>query len=131
MLRRLDWQVWAVLGAGLLAAVIAVGYGLYVTSDGAKTDDLREWLADAHKYDPKYEDLGTVTYEDGDVVVDASEVWADPDYGGYFLCSWVEPWLRDLGNGDEDSQIIVRMGGQEILRSRGPSESCADAEPQV
>ncbi|NUP83860.1 MAG: hypothetical protein HOV96_40670 [Nonomuraea sp.] len=123
------WQLWLAIVVVLVA--VAVGVGLWRTSDSVKTQDLRDWLANVHKFDPQYEDLGTATYVDGNVVVEASHVWADPSYGSYFLCAWVEPWLRDLGNGDENSQIIVRMGGQETLRSRGPQESCIDASTRA
>lgn len=123
------WQFWAAIGLVLVAVVATVS--VLQNSDSAKTSDMREWLADVHKFDEKYEDLGTATYEDGNVTVVASLEWADPAYGGYFLCAWVEPWLRDLGHGGKDSQIIVEMGGREVLRSRGPQESCLDAEPQV
>jgi hypothetical protein len=119
------WQFW--LAIAVVLVVITVGVTLWRTSDSVKTQNLQDWLADVHKFDPQYEDLGTATFTDGDVVVEASHVWADPSYGSYFLCAWVEPWLRDLGNGDTDSQIVVRMGGQETLRSRGAQESCQDA----
>lgn len=118
---------WIIAGP-VIAAVAAAGiFGLTTHSDSAKTSDLRGWLAEAHKYDDKYNDLGTATYADGNVTVVSSMVWADPEYGSYFLCAWVEPWLRDEGNGGANSQIIVEMGGQVTLRSRGPEESCADA----
>jgi hypothetical protein len=123
------WQLWVGI-AVVLVAVMTVAL-VYHNSDATKTKDLRDWLADAHKFDPQYEDLGTATYTDGNVVVEASNVWADQSYGGYFLCAWVEPWLRDLGNGDEDSQIIVMMGGREVLRSRGAQESCLDASTRA
>lgn len=119
------WQLWA--GVAVVLAAVLVAVTLTRNSDGAKTSDLRAWLVSAHKYDTNYDDLGTATYKDGNVTVTASRVWADPSYGSYFLCAWVEPWLRDRGNGSDNSQIIVIMGGHETLRSRGPTESCLQA----
>ena len=106
------------------AALALTGCG----GDSRKTDDLREYLRQAHEFDDPYEGLGTVTYEDGAVTID-TEAWADPGYGAYLYCSWVEPWVRENGNADTD--IVVIMDGREILRSRGASEPCVEAEPQT
>lgn len=99
-------------------------------SDGQVTSDLQHWLTTAHRYDTQYDDLGSAVYQGGDVTVTASHVWADQTYGAYFLCAWVEPWVRGADSGGAttiDSKIIVMMGGKEVLRSRGGQESCVDA----
>jgi hypothetical protein len=120
------WWLWAAIGVVLLLAGALLAYQL-TNSDSAKTKELRQWLTDAHLGDRTYQDLGTATYSDGNVTVDASHTWTDREYGAYFLCAWVEPWLRDEGNGGPHSQIVVNMGGQEVLRSLGASDSCEQA----
>jgi hypothetical protein len=108
----------------LLAAGVVAGCG---SGDAAKTEELRQFLQDHHEFDNGYDGLGEVTVADGDVTVD-TDSWADPAYGAYLYCAWVEDWLRD-GNGAADSQIVVVMDGSEVLRSRGASESCDEAKP--
>jgi hypothetical protein len=117
-------RISRLLGVLLVAGALA-GCG---SSDASKTDDLRQFLQDAHEFDNGYDGLGEVTVSGGDVTVD-TEGWADPSYGAYLYCAWVEDWLRGGGNGAADSQIVVVMDGAEVLRSRGASESCAEAEP--
>jgi hypothetical protein len=109
-----------------VVAVVLAGCG---NSDADRTADLREALRVHYEFDPSYDGLGTVTVKGDEVVID-TKAWADPAYGAYLYCSWVENWLRS-DQGDADSDIVVIMDGKEILRSRGLSESCADAEPNV
>lgn len=111
----------------LTGVAIAVLAGSLAGCGGNDTTDLRQFLADHHKFDNGYDGLGTVTVSDaGDVKID-TKAWADPSYGAYLYCSWAEDWLRGEGHGDADSQIVVVMDGSEVLRSRGESESCQEA----
>lgn len=109
--------------AGLLAAPLVLAG---CAGDGGKTEDLREFLRVAHEFDSGYDGLGEVTYSGGDVTVD-TDAWANPSYGAYMYCAWVEDWLRAE---DADGDIVVVMDGEEVLRARGASESCSDAEPK-
>jgi hypothetical protein len=120
---------WWLFAAAAGAIVLAIVITLVLThgGDSGKNAQLQAWLHDAHLGDSNYDDLGTATYADGNVTVTASRTWADQEYGAYFLCAWVEPWLRDDGNGGPESQIIVNMGGHEVLRSLGASDSCQQA----
>ena len=113
--------------AALLAVGLLAGCG---SSDADATGELREWLRVAHEFDNGYDGLGEVTVTDGDVTVD-TVAWHNAGYGAYLYCAWVEQWLRFDGNGSVDSQIVVVMDGVEVLRSRGASETCAEAQPSV
>jgi hypothetical protein len=111
----------------LLAAgtLVLAGCG---TSDTDRTEDLREAMRVHYEFESAYDGLGTLTVDGDEAIVDAAREWADPQYGAYLYCSWVENWVRgDID--DPDMDIVVRMGGREILRARGASESCVDAEP--
>ena len=112
---------FAVAAAG---ALLLTGCG---GSDGDKTEELQQFIRQAHEFDNGYDGLGDVEVA-GDEVTVSTDAWADPGYGAYLYCSWVEQWVRGEA-GDADSDIVVVMDGDEILRSRGESESCADAEP--
>lgn len=116
-----------------VVAVIAVAAALALAgcsgSDANRTADLQEFLRVNYEFDNSYDGLGDVAV-DGDQVTVDTEAWANPAYGAYLYCSWVENWLR-RDQGDADSDIVVIMGGKEILRSRGASEPCQDAEPQT
>lgn len=108
----------------LVVALLAAG-----CSGSDKTEEVREFLRVNYEFEESYDGLGTVTVEDGEVTVD-TEAWHDPAYGAYLYCSWVENWVRrDLG--DPDMDIVVVMDGAEVLRARGASEPCRDAEPQL
>ncbi|MGY1829056.1 hypothetical protein ACI8AA_01360 [Geodermatophilus sp. SYSU D01180] len=98
-------------------------------SDADRTEELREAMRVHYEFDSAYDGLGTVTVRGDEAIVD-TEAWADPAYGAYLYCSWVENWVRrDLD--DPDMDVVVIMDGQEVLRARGLSETCLDAEPQV
>lgn len=128
-----DRRPWLILAGGVLLAAVIVAAALLATtggsSDAAKTADLREALRVHYEFDDSYDGLGTVTVDGDEVIVDTT-AWADPGYGAYLYCSWVENWVR-RDQGDSDSDIVVIMDGREILRSRGASESCLEAEPNI
>lgn len=112
-----------------LAVVALLALAGCGSSDASRTDDLREAMRVHYEFESAYDGLGTVKVEGDEAIVD-TEAWHDPAYGAYLYCSWVENWVRrDID--DPDMDIVVRMDGREILRARGASESCADAEPQV
>lgn len=114
--------------AVLLAVLLLLALAGCGSDDAGKTSDLRHYLAFnyAHKAGEgdSYSGLGTVTYKNGDVTIDAPS-WNDNNYGAYLYCSWVEPWLAD--NGTDNSRITVRMGGSVVLQTHNMGESCEDA----
>lgn len=113
----------------LLAVIALLAITGCTSKDEQRTADLREALRVHYEFEDPYSGLGTVTVKGDEAIVD-TEAWYDPAYGAYLYCSWVENWVRrDLA--DPDMDIVVIMDGQEILRARGASESCADAEPTV
>lgn len=99
------------------------------SSDADRTEALQEALRVHYEFDNSYDGLGTVTVE-GDEARVETDAWADPSYGAYLYCSWVENWVR-RDQDDPDMDIVVIMDGREILRARGASETCLDAEPQI